>query len=221
MAGVAGTGRTTKGRLTIKRRLFVEHYFLCGFNQTEAARRTGYRHPEVMGCRLMKVQAVREAIEARIAEVAMSANEVLYRLSQQARADMGVFFKEVRRWTEEPLPTQELTGEMRRMKDARGRETTEYEVRQIVLDLDKLRDPRYSHLVRKFIDSPRDGLSIELYDGQRALRDLGKHHRLFNDLTLNINVGELTDEQLARLAAGEDPAKVLRKQDPSATQGRG
>lgn len=198
------------GRLTAKRRMFVENFFLCGFNQTEAARRTGYKHPEVMGCRLMKVQAVRDAIEARIAETQMSANEVLYRISEIARGDIGVFFKEHRGWTREPLPTQELTGQERTEKDSHGTETTWYEYRQIVLDLKKLRDPRYSHLVKKFMDSPKNGITLELYPADAALRDLAKHHRLFSDpWTLSINVRDLTDEQIARLADGEDPAKVL------------
>jgi hypothetical protein len=72
--------------LSKKRRVFIEEYLRC-WNQTEAARRAGYKNPEVMGCRLMKVKEVRKLVDQRIEELAMSANEVLLRLAEQARSE--------------------------------------------------------------------------------------------------------------------------------------
>jgi phage terminase small subunit len=72
--------------LTKKRRVFVEEYLRC-WNATEAARRAGYAHPEVMGCRLRKVNVIADLIQERIAEKAMTADEVLLRLAEQARAE--------------------------------------------------------------------------------------------------------------------------------------
>ena len=76
--------------LSKKRQVFVEEYLRC-WNQTEAARRAGYKNPHVMGCRLMKVKSVADTIAARIEEKAMSADEVLLRLAEQARGDISEF----------------------------------------------------------------------------------------------------------------------------------
>jgi hypothetical protein len=53
--------------------------------------------------------------------------------------------------------------------------------------------------------------SIELYDAQTALALLAKHHGLLRDSTQNLHVDmtKLTNEQLNRIAAGEDLARVL------------
>lgn len=76
--------------LSAKRRAFVEEY-LKDFNATAAARRAGYKHPNQMGPRLVKVGIIQQAIKQRLAEAAMEADEVLARLSKQARADIADF----------------------------------------------------------------------------------------------------------------------------------
>lgn len=75
--------------LTDKRRMFVETYFLVGWNATEAARRVGYKYPEVDGARLKNDPEIDAAIKARISEAAMSADEVLHRLAEQARNEFA------------------------------------------------------------------------------------------------------------------------------------
>jgi len=76
--------------LTNKRQIFIEEYLRC-WNATEAARRAGYKHPNVKGSQLVKVSVVAKEIKRRLTQVAMDADEVLARLSQQARADIGEF----------------------------------------------------------------------------------------------------------------------------------
>lgn len=76
--------------LTKKRRIFIEEYLKC-WNATEAARRAGYKHPNVQGPTLVNLSIIREAIKQRLDEVAMEADEVLARLSEQARADIADF----------------------------------------------------------------------------------------------------------------------------------
>ncbi|TET13676.1 MAG: terminase small subunit [Dehalococcoidia bacterium] len=76
--------------LTSKRRVFVEEYLRC-WNATEAARRVGYKHPNKLGPRLVKVGIIAEEIKRRIAEKAMATDEILLRLADQARTDMGPF----------------------------------------------------------------------------------------------------------------------------------
>jgi len=80
-------------RLTPKRRKFIEEYLKC-WNGAEAARRAGYKNPAVMSCRLIKVNIVAAEIDKRIRETAMSADEVLHRLADQARADISRFVTE-------------------------------------------------------------------------------------------------------------------------------
>lgn len=73
--------------LTYRRRLFIEHYLETG-NAREAARRAKYRSPENAAKKLLHLAEVREAISARVAEVAMPANEVLARLSDHATSTL-------------------------------------------------------------------------------------------------------------------------------------
>lgn len=86
-AMTADAGKTLTP-LTRKQRAFVEYYLAC-WNATEAARRAGYSHPNKQGPRLLVNVGIAAEIERRLAEMAMSANEVLFRLTEQARFDMG------------------------------------------------------------------------------------------------------------------------------------
>lgn len=79
--------------LNKKRRVFIEEYLKC-WNLTEAARRAGYKHPNVKGSQLVKVSEVADAIQERIAEKCMSADEVLIRLAEQARGDISEFIND-------------------------------------------------------------------------------------------------------------------------------
>ncbi len=150
----------------------------AGFNATQAARLAHYKWPECAGHRNLHHPALQRAITRWWASKGMTADEVLGRLADQARGDIGVFFKVVEVWVPSPLPSQEVLEERREVDDE-GRERNLCKVKRVVLDLDKLMDPEYSHLVHKFTDSPKDGLGIELHNAQTALQLLGKHLRLF------------------------------------------
>jgi phage terminase small subunit len=77
--------------LSNKQRAFVEYYLSAGFNAAEAARRAGYslHTAPQQGARLLKKVDVAAAIEARVAELTMTPKEVLIRLTEQARFDVG------------------------------------------------------------------------------------------------------------------------------------
>lgn len=79
--------------LSYKRRAFVEAY-LQTWNATKAADQANYAHPGRQGHRLLKNVEIQQAIQERIAEIAMSADEVLARLSQQASVDISDFLNE-------------------------------------------------------------------------------------------------------------------------------
>lgn len=73
-----------------KQQVFASEYLQC-WNATESARRAGYKHPNKQGPKLLVNIGIAEAIRARIEEKAMSADEVLIRLADQARGTMADF----------------------------------------------------------------------------------------------------------------------------------
>lgn len=135
--------------LTSKQQVFISEYLKC-WNASEAARRAGYNgKSNVVGPRLLANVSIKAEIQARLDEKVMSADEVLVRLAEQARGNLGDFL-------------------------------TFYEGSRFPLvDLNK--SPDKQHLVKKFRESNRDGVEIELYDAQAALVHIGKHHGLFTD----------------------------------------
>ncbi len=76
--------------LSNKRRVFVEEYLKC-WNATEAARRANYRHPSVKGCQLRKVKEIDDEIQHRLKEKQLSADEVMTRLGEIARAEYSAY----------------------------------------------------------------------------------------------------------------------------------
>lgn len=82
------------------------------------------------------------------------------------------------------------------------------------LDLQKAYQNKKLHLIKRFtrVESETGSrVSIELYSAHDARVQMGKHHGLFKEIVeVRFNPSDLTDEQLARIAAGEDPAQVLR-----------
>lgn len=79
-------------RLRGRRRAFVEEWFK-DFNGTRAAERAGYMGNEntlaVTASRMLRNAKVRAYISERFAAKAMDADEVLARLANQARGDIG------------------------------------------------------------------------------------------------------------------------------------
>jgi hypothetical protein len=73
--------------LSNKQRMFVENYVQC-WNASEAARRAGYSPTTAhsQGPRMLENVEIAAEIKRRVAEVAMSADETLLRLAEQARA---------------------------------------------------------------------------------------------------------------------------------------
>lgn len=58
-------------------------------NATAAARKVEYKHPNKYGPYLVNLGKIKEEIKRRVQENAMPADEVLFRLSNQARGDIG------------------------------------------------------------------------------------------------------------------------------------
>jgi len=196
--------------LSNRRRVFIEEYLNCWIG-SEAARRAGYANTTVAGTRLLANDSIKKEIAARVADKAMTANEVLQRLGAQARGDIGVFFKVVEEWTFYPLATQEIIGAKEVTDDTdpdNPRQRISYWVRHIVVDMDRITDPQYSVLLHKFTDSPKNGIGFEVYDSHAALVDIGKALGVFkeySDLTVHLPGWERVLEMVYDEPADPDP----------------
>lgn len=90
--------------LTGKQRMFVDAYLgEAKGNATEAARIAGYAHPNSQAWEALKHPAVQAQLQKRFDATAMSASEVISRLSEEAAADISDFFD-----LEGPLPELNL-----------------------------------------------------------------------------------------------------------------
>lgn len=151
--------------LSTKQRAFIEHYLNC-WSETEAARRAGYANPNNNAHRLMVNDGIKDAIAARLAELKMSADEVLTRLTDHARGSIADFI-------DVSAPSTDLE-----------QATDVQDAHAIVggwrLSLVKAEKADKLHLIKK-LKSGQWGPEIELYDAQAALALLGKHHKLFAD----------------------------------------
>jgi phosphate uptake regulator len=169
---------------TAKEKRFVIAY-LETWNATKAAEAAGYKEPR-LGYRVLQRQRIKDAISKGLDEAAMPANEVLARLGQHARVNIGDFIKIVNKVDKNGIPYQDYQ-----------------------LDLDMVK--KYGYLIKELTWSRTGRPNIVLVDSQAALALLARHHGLLNDKTTNfeIDVSQLTNEQLERIANGEDPIRVM------------
>lgn len=83
----------TEDGFTDKQRAFIHHYFVCGFNGVEAYRLAGYGGDYDTMCagasRLLSNDKVRGEINRRFQEFHLETQEVIARLSSQARGDVA------------------------------------------------------------------------------------------------------------------------------------
>jgi hypothetical protein len=155
---------------------FVNNFFLRKCNQTDAYLDT---YPSVkkrstarrLASRLMTNEDIKAHIAARFKEMQMGTDEALVVLTEQARGNIGVFFKPVDEWMFFPLATHEIL-DMKEVEDESTnppKKRIMYRVRHLVLDIDKVMDPQYAHLIKEFQDKGKDGMSIKLHDPQGAI----------------------------------------------------
>lgn len=128
----------------------------------------------------------------------MGPSEVLARLSEEAQANPARFFIE-----------REITIPGEHHKD--GSVDPDMTIKSADLNWEEVR--KNGHLI-KSISFTQYGPKVELYSVQDALQLMGKHHGQFSERNLNIDLSKLTDEQLQRLAAGEDILHVLATPGP-------
>lgn len=155
--------------LTNKQQLFVEHYLTC-LNAAEAARRAGYsaKTARAIGCENLTKPDIKAAIDERLKEAAMSADEVLRRLADHARGTLEDF----------------ISGQSFIMPDKEDMSDDDADVATgPYVDLEKARLLGKLHLLKKFKVDKDGSITIELHDPQAALVQLGRYHGLFLDKT--------------------------------------
>jgi len=162
-------------RLTNKQRAFVAEYLKC-WNASEAARRAGYsaKNADVIGSENLGKPGIREAIDERLRALTMGADEALFRLSEIASGTLDDFI---------------------------GPDTG-------VLDLARAREKGKLGLVKRYTRTTFEGsetVRVELYDAQDALKVILSERRLREGKAtsrVEINLGQLTDDELERIARG-------------------
>jgi len=174
-------------RWTDKQRAFVDAYLSATkdrWNGTAAARAAKYNGSDAVLAGIawenLRKPHIAEEIKRRLEAQAMTANEVLERLGDQARGSMADF-----------------------ITITRGKRRT------VRIDLGKAEDANKLHLVKK-ISKTDKGWQVELYDAHAALVDIGKHLGLFVDrVALTDPTGQksyrsaddLTDDELAAIVS--------------------
>lgn len=195
--------------LTAKQRRFVDAYCEFGFNATRAAIEAGYsaKTARSQGSRLLTNVDIAAAVSARLDEAAMPANEVLARLADIARADIGDVLTIQQR---EVVPVEEEKGAEleERVEEEAGRETEaepEPEIVEFVtVDLATAKRLGLTRFI-KSISWTLHGPRVEIHDPIVALQLIGKHHKLFVERTevtgKDGGAIELIDPQARLLAA--------------------
>ncbi len=154
--------------LSPKQKVFVEAY-LETWNAMEAARRAQYAQPQKQAWAVMQLPQVKAEIELRLRDTIMAADEVMTKLTEQARLNAAMFF-----YFEDVKVRDPQTGV----------ETTRREMTGINWGMVE----RYGHLIKKIGYDRKGRPVLEFHDAQHALELISKRHKLFTDsVDLNVN----------------------------------
>jgi phage terminase small subunit len=148
--------------LSNKQQVFINEY-LVDFNATQAAIRAGYSEKTArsIGSENLSKPDISAEIKRRIEERAMTASEVMIRLSDMARGDMGDFLD---------------IGPMGFVVDL-----NEAKKRGLTKLIKKVKLRTQTSVSKEGIETETHDMEIELYDAQSALVHNGKHLKLFTD----------------------------------------
>lgn len=162
-------------KLTGKQQMFVEAYLgVAKFNATEAARLAGYEGNDntlsTVGFENLRKPNIAAVMLERLNEAAMSANEVLARLSKIASSDLDDFLDEDGKFDLKKARRLQKTGLLKKLKSKR----TSKQVDTLNEGDEESRETLEVSLLSEEVE-------FEAYSAHEALRDLGKFHRLFAD----------------------------------------
>lgn len=171
--------------LSNKQQAFIEHYLMC-WSQSEAARRAGYsaRTAAQQGHRLFKNVDISAAIQARLLELQMGADEALVRIAGHGRASLAPFLTADTLGFD--LTTDRAQAELENIKRYKvKRRTTTTKNGDVIVEVEQ---------------------DLELHDALAAKNLIGRHHALFTDKVQNrtyedeiidlLRTGKLTPAEL-------------------------
>jgi phage terminase small subunit len=185
---------TRKRKLTNKQRVFIDEYIKC-LNGAEAARRAGYpaETARQVAYENLTKPDIQAEIEQRMKESAMSADEVLYRWTAQARGSMTPFLA----INDEGFPALDFSTD---------------EAKENLHLVKQIRTKRSRRTQGKGPDAEEwedEFVHLELVDNQKALDALSKFHNLYAEKDDQGN--PITDEQrIARVAEILDTLRARR-----------
>lgn len=161
-------------KLTGKQRVFVDSYLSNGFNATDAARTAGYEGTDntlsSVGYENLRKPEISVIVNERLNEAAMSANEVLSRLSMIARGEVTDFMDDDGKFDLKTARKLQKQGLLKKVKSKR----TSKRVDSLTEGEEDSRETLETALIYEEIE-------FEMYSAHEALRDLGKYHKLLND----------------------------------------
>lgn len=148
--------------LTAKQQVFLAAYLEC-WNASEAARRAGYSALTAasQGGRLLKNVEISAEVEAFKAKHIMAPEEVQIALTEQARSDIGDFLTQTGDAVTVDLPkaiAAKKTGLIKKLSQTRTMRTRGEDDTEVTVST-----------------------TIELYDRQAALVQVGKIHKMFTE----------------------------------------
>jgi phage terminase small subunit len=180
--------------LTIKQRLFIDHYITC-MNGTTAARLAGYDGDDstlaVMASQNLRNHNILRVLEQRLEKYTMSANEVLIRLTDMARGDIA--------------DTLDSTGQISLQEAklrARSHLVKRYKHKRKTITTTDDKGDNGSEILE-------DEYEVEMYDAQAALNTLLKFHGLLVD---RVKVEDWRSEIIGLLKDGKISPEQVRKE---------
>lgn len=168
-------------KLKPQHQLFVDYYFELNFNQTKAAIAAGY--PEAgartQAWRLLRNVDIIAEIERRMDAHAMSANEVIYHLTEIGRGDMDDLL--------------DVNGKPS-LKIARQNHKTHL-IKKMKVETISIGENRVKTVVTR----------LEVYDRLKALELMAKHHDLIN----RVKIDDWRSQAIEDIRAGVIPFQSL------------
>lgn len=188
-------------KLKPRQKAFVEAYFNSAMNASEAYMAThpgcGYGTAKVNGCRLLANANVMAEVERRLSEQVMSANEVLKRLSDMAKANL--------------LPFIRITDEGFTYFDFSHPDAKNYF--HLIKKIKTKRARRVEGRGENAEVWEDEWVEVELHDAQSALEKIGKYHHLFKNEVDVTSGGEKVKAVEFILGAGADGTGADSKPD--------
>lgn len=158
------TDEARNKKINHKQRVFIDEYLRC-FNGAEAARRAGYseKTARITASNLLAEPNINEQVQARLAEVHMSADEAVKLLSDMARGDIA------------QIMDVSGVGFSLDMKKAQELGLTKL--------IKKVKQKTTTHLAKSESDEDREviELEVELYDAQAAIDKILKVHGKYTE----------------------------------------